>query len=492
MLLRTLIQKLGPSTVDGPLDRQIAGLAYDSRRVTPGMVFFAVPGLNVDGHEFIATAVERGAAAVICENNGVVPLRTTRIRVPDARQALARAAAAYYEHPSTRLKVIGVTGTNGKTIVCFMLKHMAEVAGLSAGLVSTIRYEVGERVIPAQRTTPEALEIQQMLASMVRARCDACVMEVSSHALEQSRVADISFDLAVFTNLTQDHLDYHGTMEAYFAAKRRLFEALRAGTKPGGAVINIDDAFGARLAKETTAEVRLTYGTDASARLRASKIELRPDGTRMWVEGEGGAFQCHLPLIGRHNVYNALAALGAGLVLEWPKDALRSSLESMPPVPGRLERLEHGQPFSVFVDYAHSESALRYTLSTLREIGTGRVLLAFGCGGSRDIGKRAAMGRAAAELADFTMITSDNPRRESPEEIAAAIEAGYQAARQDGYLVELDRRRAIDELIRRAEPGDTVLIAGKGHETYQEFQDTVIPFDDRQYARETLQILGYG
>src|SRR5213083_2022580 len=247
--LKQLVDELSVVKVVGPLDREIAGISYDSRRVTPGMVFVAIPGQKTDGHEFISTAIDRGATAVICEKNGLVSPRATKIKVADAREALARAAAAYYRHPSKKLKVIGVTGTNGKTTVAFMVKQIMEAAGVNCGLIGTVRYEIGDRVIPAQRTTPEALEIQQMMAQMLRADCQACVMEVSSHALEQKRVCGVEFDVGIFTNLTQYHLDYHGTMENYFASKKKLFAALGNGPKRGGAVINLDDAFGARLAK---------------------------------------------------------------------------------------------------------------------------------------------------------------------------------------------------------------------------------------------------
>jgi len=491
MHLKELLKHIGAIKSEGPLEREIVGIAYDSRRVTPGMVFVAIPGLNVDGHDFILNAVERGAAAIICERNGFVPQRAAKIKVADARQAMAQAAAAYFQHPSSRLKVIGVTGTNGKTTVAFMIKQILEAAGVKTGLIGTVRYEIGERVIPAQRTTPESPEIQQMMAQMLRADCTACVMEVSSHALEQQRVGAVEFDVAIFTNLTQDHLDYHHTMDAYYEAKKKLFAALETGSKPAVAVINIDDAYGERLAHEVHAEVMLTYGFDEAAMLRAGQIQLGRDATDMVVETPAGGFACHLPLTGRHNVYNALAAIGAGLGLQVDLAAIRAALAVLRPVPGRLEKVEAGQPFGVFVDYAHTDDALHNVLTTLREITPGRLLLLFGCGGNRDAGKRPKMGKVAAELADFTLISSDNPRKESPDKIARQIESGFLQVRPDNYRIELDRRRAIDEIIRSAQSGDSVLIAGKGHETYQEFEDTVVPFDDRVYVRETLANLGF-
>jgi UDP-N-acetylmuramoyl-L-alanyl-D-glutamate--2,6-diaminopimelate ligase len=492
MQLKQLVQSIPSAIVDGPLDREITGITFDSRRVTPGMVFVAIPGRNTDGHEYIGAAVDRGAAAIVCERAKLMPSRATRIRVPDVREAMGWVARDYYLNPSARLKVIGITGTNGKTTVAFMIKTVLEAAGMSTGLLGTVRYEIGDRVIPASRTTPESLEVHQLMAQMLKAGCEACVMEVSSHALEQKRVLGIEFDVAIFTNLTRDHLDYHGTMENYFAAKKKLFTGLGQGGKKAAAVINIDDAFGARLAGTTKVEVELNFGLGQSARLRATKIELGPGGSRFVVETDERKFALRLPLIGRHNIYNALAAVGACLALKIDVVRIQAALNKMAAVPGRLEAVPGSQPFGVFVDYAHTDDALRNVLVTLRELAKGRVLLVFGCGGNRDAGKRQRMGRVAAELADFTLITSDNPRNEDPAQIAAEIEEGYRAVRAEACAVELDRRRAIQQIIGKAEPGDIVLIAGKGHETYQEFEDTVVPFDDRIHALEALEVAGMG
>lgn len=491
MQLKQLIAKTKTLAVEGSIDSEVTGICYDSRRVTPGMLFVAIPGQRTDGHQFIQNAIERGALAIVYEQNGFLPHRAAKIKVEDARQALAQLSAAFYRRPSQRLKMIGVTGTNGKTTVAFMIKHILESAGHKTGLLGTIRYEIGERMIPAQRTTPEALEIQQMLAQMVRANCEACVMEVSSHALEQKRVWGIEYDVVIFTNLTQDHLDYHGSMEAYYEAKKKLFTQWFPQDKSKTAVINIDDAFGQRLATEADVRVKVDYSLGGEAQIRAGQIQLAGEGTRMQVQVAGASFPCQLPLIGRHNVYNALAAVGAAHALRVSAPDIQSALAGMPAVPGRLERIRGRQPFNVVVDYAHTDDALRNVLTTLREITRGRLLLAFGCGGNRDAGKRPRMGEAAARLADYSLITSDNPRKESAAAIAAAIEAGYRSVRGEACRIELDRRRAIDEIIRMAQPGDTVLIAGKGHETYQEFEDTIVPFDDRIYALETLENLGY-
>jgi UDP-N-acetylmuramoyl-L-alanyl-D-glutamate--2,6-diaminopimelate ligase len=492
MQLKELLKQLQVVQVEGPLDREIAGLVYDSRRVMPGMVFVAIPGVNADGHDFINTAIARGASAIICERNGFSSSRVTKIKVADARETLARAAASFYQHPSTKLQVIGVTGTNGKTTVAFMIKELLEASGVKTGLLGTVRYEIGDRVIPAHRTTPESLEVQEMMAQMVTSGCKACVMEVSSHALEQKRVAGIAFDAAIFTNLTQDHLDFHGTMDNYFAAKQKLFTKTANGSKRGAVVVNIDDAFGVRLANESDVAVKLTYGIRGAASLRATNIHLGADFSSFTVEAQDKTFACKLPLIGRHNIYNALAAIGAALALGIDTKKIQSALANMSHVPGRLESISCGQPFAVFVDYAHTDDALRNVLTTVREVTKGRVLLLFGCGGNRDSGKRAKMGRVAAEFADHTVITSDNPRNEQPEKIAAQIEEGFLALKQRDYVIELDRKRAISEIIALAKTGDTVLLAGKGHETYQEFEDTVVPFDDRVYAREALENLQVG
>jgi UDP-N-acetylmuramoyl-L-alanyl-D-glutamate--2,6-diaminopimelate ligase len=492
MQLKELVQAMPVSKVEGTLEREITGITYDSRRVTPGMLFVAIPGQTTDGHEFINTAIERGALAVICERNGFTSSKATKIKVADVRSALACAATSYYSNPSAKLKVIGVTGTNGKTTVTFLIKSILEAAGMKTGLIGTVRYEIGDRIIPAHRTTPESLEVQQMMAQMVRADCQACVMEVSSHALEQKRVLGVDFDVGIFTNLTRDHLDYHGTMENYFVAKKKLFTALEQGPKKGIKVINIDDTFGVRLAGESAnVEVDLTYGVDKAAKLRATQIQLSKDGSRFMVETPQRKFPVRLPLIGRHNIYNALAAVGAGLALNVDILKIQAALNAMQPVPGRLEVVSIGQPFGVYVDYAHTDDALENVLRTVREISKGQVLLAFGCGGNRDAGKRARMGKVAAELADFTVITSDNPRKESAEKIAGQIEEGFRARRSEGYSVELDRSRAISLLLGKARPADVVVIAGKGHETYQEFQDTVVPFDDRVHALEALEAMGF-
>jgi UDP-N-acetylmuramoyl-L-alanyl-D-glutamate--2,6-diaminopimelate ligase len=477
--------------VEGDLDREVSGVTADSRRVFPGMVFVAVRGRRADGHDYLGMAVDRGAAAVISERGGLGSRRAVWVRVRDTRRALGRLAAGYYGHPSRGMRVIGVTGTNGKTVVSWLIRHLLEAAGQRSGLVGTVCYEVGGRTIPAQRTTPDAVEIQHLLAQMRRAGCAACVMEVSSHALDQGRVDEVEFDVGVFTNLTHDHLEYHGTAEDYFRSKRRLFEMLGDGGKPGAAVVNIDDGAGARLEGEARVQVRSSFGMQETAMVMAREVELGLGGTRMTVETPEGTFGFWVPLVGRFNVYNVLAAVGAGRVLGIPQGVMAEAFRCAPQVPGRLERVDLGQPFSVFVDYAHTEDALRNVLGMLREITPGRLWVVFGCGGERDPGKRGPMGRAAGELADGVVVTSDNPRRERPGVIAASVVAGLREADGARWCVELDRGRAIQELVSRAGVGDTVLVAGKGHETYQEFEDTVVPCDDRMHVRAALEALGW-
>jgi len=489
MQLKKLLSYIETKRVEGDLDREITGVAYDSRRVGPGKVFVACRGENVDGHDFISEAIDRGAVAVVCERNGFVSHKATKIIVQDARACLARLAAAFYGHPSRELKVIGITGTNGKTTTAFLLKHLLEAHGIRTGLVTTVHYEVGGRVLPASRTTPESLDLQHLMAQMLRAGCRACVMEVSSHALMQNRVDCVEFDFGVFTNLTQDHLDYHRSMEAYFQAKKRFFDQLAATPNPTRVIANGDDEYGRRVLSDAGSSDPISYGTRDGADLVAEQIELDREGMRFNVRVGDQSLSVSSGLIGRHNVYNLLAAMGVAEAMTLPREISLEALAKSPPVPGRLENIDMGQPFNVVVDYAHTADALENVLTTLREITPGRILLTFGCGGNRDASKRMKMGEVAARLADCTVITCDNPRKESPAAIAAQIEAGYRSVRDEGTRTILDRHAAIHHVIRQAKPGDTVLIAGKGHETFQELHDSVIPFDDRRHAAEILQDL---
>ena len=485
MQIKTLIAKLETVRVDGSSEREITGIAYDSRRVKPGFLFVALRGEKADGHKFVEDAIGRGAVAVLCEESAPHP-KAASIVVKDTRAAMAAVAAAYYRNPSHHLKMAGVTGTNGKTTTTFLLKHICDSAFLRCGLIGTVRYEIGERILPASRTTPESLDLQEMLAQMRNAGCKAAAMEVSSHALAQERVRAIEFDAAVFTNLTQDHLDYHGTMENYFAAKARLFAGLAQQVKKrGGAVINTDDGYGAKLAAKFARDLPVTsYGMGARADFRASNVKSDVQGTSYQLDACERSYLVRLPLIGRFNVYNSLAALAAASAMGLDLRASVLSLSKAPGVPGRLEAVPAKRQFKIFVDYAHTDDALLNVLQTLRELSPGRILVVFGCGGNRDRAKRPKMGAVVEQLADWAIITSDNPRKEEPGAIIGDIRQGF---RGGNYEVLVDRREAIWKAVSLAQPRDIVLIAGKGHEATQEFADSTVPFDDAAIAQQALE-----
>mgnify|MGYP000007274302 CR=1 FL=1 len=486
MQLKELLTTIESLFIEGDLEREVTGISYDSRRVAVGHVFIATMGEKVDGHSYIEQALARGASAVVYERNGFTAGKAAKVQVADSRKAMAQLAATFYEHPDRKLKVVGVTGTNGKTTVGFMIKHLLEEAGHKTGLLGTVRYEIGDRVIPASRTTPEALEVFEYMAQMVKSGCEAVVMEVSSHALVQKRAFGIDFDVAVFTNLTQDHLDYHKTMDQYFEAKAILFRNLGTGEKKGTAVLNTDDARGSYLANKAGLNATIvTYGLEGDPSLKAQKVALTREGTTFELHTAGHDYQVEMPLIGRHNISNLVAAIGAVHALGVPYGKLTRSSKKMRGVPGRLEPVFSAAPFSVFVDYAHTDDALENVLRTIREIKPGRVLLVFGCGGNRDTKKRLLMGKVAAELADHTIITTDNPRKEKPEEIIKQIEKGF--GTRKNYEVIPDRKEAIFHALSIAKAKDVILIAGKGHENYQELADTIIPFDDKQVVEEGLK-----
>jgi UDP-N-acetylmuramoyl-L-alanyl-D-glutamate--2,6-diaminopimelate ligase len=491
MNLAEIVKIVKPLAVEGTLDREITGITCDSRRVMPGNMFVAVRGERTDGHRFVDAAIDRGALAVVSESDASFRQRVTRIKVSDARRSMAQASAQFYNHPSQSLKVVGITGTNGKTTTAFMVRAIMEAAGLPCGLLGTVQYQIGQRVIPASRTTPESVEIQEMMSQMLRAECGGVSMEVSSHALDQSRVAEVDFDVAVFTNLSQDHLDYHGTMKNYFEAKVKLFSALGTVRKAGRAVVNADNAYGRELIKRLGGDhAVVSYGVSSAAVVRAADVRVSAEGSYFVVHTPQGSIPMSLPLIGRYNVSNALAAISACLALDIDLETIEPALAKFRPVPGRVERISTKEGPAVFVDYAHTADALRNVLATLSELTRGRLIVVFGCGGDRDKGKRKSMGQAAAELADFSILTSDNPRTEDPREILRQIEEGYWASTVRRYQVIEDRREAIERALDIARPGDTVLIAGKGHEAYQEFADTVVPFNDRLVVEEYSNLSG--
>ena len=468
----------------GDLDRPISGLAMDSRRVMPGNLFFALPGRRADGNSFIDEAIQRGAVAIVGEKipSGTAA-RVTYLQVADARRTLARVAQRYFNFPDRSLELVGVTGTNGKTTVTSILQHLLATPAQRVGLIGTVNYDLGARVVPSYRTTPESLDLYGMLAQMRDAGCRQAVMEVSSHGIDQHRVLGMQFGVAVFTNLTRDHLDYHSSMEAYFQVKARLFRE----PPPRAAAINLDDPYGRQLAAAMPATTKvITFGEAPDATIRAEQVRLNFKNTLLRLVWPGGSLELESPLIGRYNVSNLLAAFAACHALGRDLSVVAARLKSFTGVAGRMERIEEGQPYNVLVDYAHTDDALRNALGMLRAITPGRLFVVFGCGGNRERSKRPLMTAAVQEFADFAWATADNPRSESLNQIFADMRTDLKDGTRITFIE--DRRRAISLALDAARPGDCLLIAGKGHETFQEFADTVVPFDDRQVVRELIGI----
>jgi UDP-N-acetylmuramoyl-L-alanyl-D-glutamate--2,6-diaminopimelate ligase len=465
----------------------IAAIAYDSRRVGPGAVFVALKGLRADGGAFVDQAVARGAQAVVSESAPAAALRVPTLIVRDARLALAMLADRFFEHPSRQMPVIGVTGTNGKTTTAYLLAAILDAAGLRAGMLGTVAYRIGGEDREASRTTPEAPDVQQLLSEMRAHGCKSAVMEVSSHALSLKRVDGMRFAAAVFSNLTRDHLDFHEDMEAYFAAKRRLFEMLPADA-PG--VVNMDDPRGPALVEISRRPV--TYAINAAADVTPGKVEMTLSGLQFEIKTPKGPVRILSKLVGRPNVYNLLAATATAVSLDVPIDAIEAGVAGLAGVPGRFEVVSQaGDDLTVVVDYAHTDDALRNLLETARPLSAKRLITVFGCGGDRDRSKRPLMGMVAARLSDVVVITSDNPRSEDPariiEEIERGIPAGSQSSARDPMVVSVvDRAAAIERAVSMATAGDVVLIAGKGHEKYQQIGDRVLPFDDGEVARGAL------
>jgi len=498
MTLAQLIAPLEAPEVDGNLDVGVSDVTDDSRRVKPGSVFVAVKGYQVDGHAYVRQALAAGASALVVQEPWPKgPAAVPVIRVRDSRRALGLLASRLHRDPSARLRLIGITGTNGKTTVTYLCKGVLEAGGRRAGLIGTVAYQVGSRRLAAAHTTPGAVELQALLARMVEDGLDYAVLEASSHALALDRTAGCEFDVAVFTNLTQDHLDFHADMEDYFAAKLRLFAGLAAHgvkTGPKRAIVNLDDARGARVCSATTVPV-WTYSVKHRSDIQARDVRLSISGTTFTAVTPAGEFQVESRLVGEHNVYNILAAIGVGLQEGLSPDTIRQGLLAVTTIPGRFERVEAGQDFSVIVDYAHTEDALARLLAAARALKTGRIITVFGCGGDRDRGKRPKMGRVAAEQSDVVILTSDNPRTEDPMAILREVEAGVRAVLDPArvrYQVIADRRQAIEAAIREAKHGDMVLLAGKGHEDYQILGNTRIHFDDREVALEILKQVARG
>ena len=478
-------------------DADVQGIAYDSRKVRPGFLFVAMRGESSDGNRFVESAIRAGAVAVVFDSpHSTLPANVAFARVAHGRKALAGISSNFYGRPAQKLKLTGVTGTNGKTTTTFLTEHILGRAGRSVAMIGTIEYHVAGRVIPAPHTTPESLELCETFDEALHAGAGEVVMEVSSHALEQGRVYGLHYDVAIFTNLTRDHLDYHRTMEAYAASKRRLFEA-NGSAPPRVAVINGDDSFGRTLyetAKRSGSEL-ISYGLNPASAVTAENIEYLTTGTRFSLRLEGKCVACESRLIGEINVYNVLAASSAAFARGCTVDQIRKAIASFERVPGRFELVDSGQPFVVVVDYAHTDDALRNLTGIARQLRDkqkkrGRIITLFGCGGDRDRTKRPLMGRAAGEGSDFVVLTSDNPRSEDPQAIISdALPALEQTATP--HVVEPDRRKAIALAINEAREGDIVLLAGKGHEKYQITREGTFPFDDVQIAKQNLAKLGH-
>jgi UDP-N-acetylmuramoyl-L-alanyl-D-glutamate--2,6-diaminopimelate ligase len=493
MKLSELVEGVSGATVRGDPGTEIRGLAYHTRDVADGTLFFCVPGLSFDGHAFAAAAVEAGAAALVCEHDTGVA--AAHVVVPSVRRAMALMASRWYGDPSLELRIVGVTGTNGKTTTAHLVAGLLAAAGQRAGLLGTVVNRIGGVEHPVKLTTAESLDLQRMFAEMLAAGDRACAFEVSSHALSQDRAAGIEFDAVVFSNLTRDHLDYHKDLEDYFGAKRRLFLPDEARNGSAVAIVNVGDAFGARLARECAPH----YGDDlwtcavdeagVSAAVLARDLDLRADASAFTLVCRrlGLDERVTLRLAARFNVENAVAAAAAGLALGLPVEAVLRGLAIAEGVPGRFQAVRAGQPFSVVVDYSHTPDSLENALKAARAVtGSGRVLVVFGCGGDRDRGKRPLMGGIGARLADRSVITSDNPRTEEPLAIIDEIAAGVPQDLATKVVIEPDRRFAIRLALSEARPGDTVVIAGKGHEQGQIIGDSKVPFDDRQVAEEEL------
>ena len=522
MKLQQLVAGAGANEPLPYSDAEISSVVYDSRRAAAGSLFVAIHGEKMDGNRYVAAAIERGAVAIVSELPppavtaqalgapdatadateaqaaqieseetlpASVPDSVAWIQVPDARKALAIIAANFYDRPADKLQLVGITGTNGKTTTSFLLDSVIHAAGLRSGLFGTIEYRTPLETYPAKTTTPESLDLQRFFAEIVGAGGTHAVLESSSHALALDRLWGCRFAAAVFTNLTRDHLDFHTTMENYFAAKRRLFEDTGAGPALYG-IINIDDPYGEQI--RHAAERTITYGLGSGAQVTAKKFPLTLRGLDFVAETPLGKIEAHSSLVGRNNVYNLLAAMGAGIALGFSREAIEEGISDLTAVPGRFERIDLGQPFMLVVDYAHTDDALQKLLETARELHpAGRIITLFGCGGERDRSKRPLMGAAAGRLSDLVVLSSDNPRSEDPLMIINDAIVGLQRTSAK-VLVEPDRERAVELALEQARPGDMVLLAGKGHEKTQVLKDRTIPFDDREVARRILRQRGYG
>ena len=472
-------------------DIEISGIEHDSRKVEAKNLFVCMEGAHVDGHNFIPQATDNGAVAILTtRKNFIPPENISALIVPDMLNALAVIVPYFYDYPSRKMRVIGITGTNGKTTTSYLLREIFKSAGFKVGLIGTIQILIGDESFPNPNITPNVIDLQHVFADMRAKNIQVAVMEVSSHALAEGRVAGIEFDTAIFTNLTQDHLDFHGTLENYLRAKTRLFDMVsRKARKPNKtAVVNVDDAASTEILRHCHCD-KITYAVENSADLRAADVNVKADGMKFKVRADFGVMDLTLHLTGLFNVYNVLAAIGAATAENISPEVIKRALESFHSVPGRFERIFSSAPFEVIVDYAHTPDGVKNVLQTARQIVTNKIITVFGCGGDRDNRKRPIMGQLAAELSDVVIVTSDNPRTENPEKILDEIEVGIGDKVHERIA---DRRAAIFRAIELAKSGDVVLILGKGHENYQILNTGTIHFDDREVAREAIDALNNG
>lgn len=495
MNLKDLLNEISYIAFSGQWDAEVLKITDDTREVTPQTLFVAVSGFKTDGHKYIQEALQKGAVAVVIENEQFQSEQYPWVQVKSSRQALAALSSAFYGHPSRLMNIVGVTGTNGKTTTTNLIALILENANHRVGLIGTIHNRIGEQVLPVEHTTPGAAELQRLFKLFVDKQADYAVMEVSSHALDLHRVDQTEFDIAVFTNLTQDHLDFHENMENYLAAKGKLFSGLgqnSAKKRRKFAILNADDPASILLSERTMAPV-ITYGIKNDADVKAEEVKVLPEGVEFILKYTNQKFLVKLKLAGLFNVYNALAAIAVGLVEGIPAEQIIAVLEKVPGIPGRFENVQPGGngEYTVIVDYSHTPDSLENCLKTARSFARGRVIAVFGCGGDRDRGKRPIMGEIAGRLADFCIVTSDNPRTEDPIKIIDDIIPGLEKGTGGkGYLRFEDRKEAIFRAIQEAKPDDVVIIAGKGHEDYQIIGSEVIHFDDREVAREALRATG--
>ena len=486
-----IVKVISPIRVEGPQTAEVCHITADSRTVQEGSLFICLVGATVDGHSFVEKAVQDGAVAVVVSKPVTVPNHVAVIYVEDTRQALQAAVPFFYDYPASKMRMIGVTGTNGKTTTTHIIAHLLRSQGYTVGVIGTVHILIDDQSYPIHNTTPDVADLQQILQQMVDAGVTHCIMEVSSHALALGRTAGVEYDTAVFTNLTQDHLDFHKTFDNYLAAKAKLFKQVSASyqVKEGkGAVINVDDAYGQSIVDVTTSPM-ITYSTEGKGSMNASDLTVTAKSSQFTLNYDGKSYPISTKIAGMFNVYNTLAAVGATLYEGLSMEEIVKGLATFTAVPGRFELIEEGQDFAVVVDYAHTPDGLENILQTAKKIVENRILVVFGCGGDRDATKRPIMGRIAAQFGDRVFVTSDNPRTEDPVQIVKDVEVGVREGLHDDvtYEVIVDRREAIHKAIAEATTGDVVIIAGKGHEDYQILKDETIHFDDREVAREALK-----